>query len=238
MAGADPFESTLDDEGGEMLAINLREHDEDVCEAAVRNPHLLPRQGEAAVGQANSARGRAERVRSGSRLAERIRAHRLAGYQARKVLGFLFGCTEVQDRADSKVACGAECGAERRAARRVAADDERGGFTEPDAAIFVGRVDTEQAQLASPSQQLTREGPVFLLEPVDGGDDLLFRKLARSLRDHAMLVSETLRRQHGRGIARLEQPCRALMCKCRCHATRSRMPAAPIPPPTHIVTSP
>ena len=40
----------FDDEGGEVLAVDLGEHDEDVGEAAVGDPHLLAGEHEAAVG--------------------------------------------------------------------------------------------------------------------------------------------------------------------------------------------
>ena len=36
-----PGKAALDDEGGELLAVDLREDDEDVGESAVRDPHLL-----------------------------------------------------------------------------------------------------------------------------------------------------------------------------------------------------
>ncbi len=64
VAGADSLEPALDDEGGEVLAVDLRKDDEDVGEAAVGDPHLLAGQREPAVWQPNRARGRAERIRT------------------------------------------------------------------------------------------------------------------------------------------------------------------------------
>ena len=96
VAGAHAWESALDDEGGEVLAVDFREHDEDVGEAAVGDPHLLAGQREAAVRQLRGARGmRAERIGSRAGLAERIRADQLAGDQLRQIAGFLLGRAEL-----------------------------------------------------------------------------------------------------------------------------------------------
>ena len=67
----------------------------------------------------------------------------------------------------------------------------------------------------------------------------LSRKLARRLRDEAMLVGEALGRQAPTPASPgSSSQAAALVRECRRHATRSRMPAAPMPPPTHIVTRP
>ena len=86
-----PVEAALDDEGGEVLAVDLGKYDEDVGEAAVGNPHLLACEREPAVGQPNRTRGGAERIRSRARLAQRIRADHLAGNELRKIASFLIG---------------------------------------------------------------------------------------------------------------------------------------------------
>ena len=78
----------------------------------------------------------------------------------------------------------------------MAADDERRGFVEPDAAELFGRIDAEQAKLAGTLEQLARKRPVLGLEAIDARDDFLVRKLARRLRDQAMLVGQSLRREH------------------------------------------
>ena len=91
VARAHARESALDDEGGEVLAVDLGEHDEDVGEAAVGDPHLLAGQREAAVGQPDRAGGGAERIGSRPRLAQRIGADHLAGDQLRQIARLLIG---------------------------------------------------------------------------------------------------------------------------------------------------
>jgi len=57
-------------------------------------------------------------------------------------------------------------------------------------------------------------------------------------RDQSVLVGLTFGGE-SRGRWRVEQPRSAECCRaCRRHDRRSKIPAAPIPPPTHIVTSP
>ena len=86
LAARHAAERALDDEGGEVLAVDLGEDDEDVGEAAVGDPHLLAVQDEAAVGLSRRARLRAERVGAGARFAEAVGADDLAGHQPRQVL--------------------------------------------------------------------------------------------------------------------------------------------------------
>ena len=120
LAAAHAGPGALDDEGGEVLAVDLGEDDEEVGEAAVGDPHLLARQHEAAVGLPHRARLGAERVRPRPGLAQAVGADVLAGDQAGQVLLLLrFGAEHV-DRQDGEVGLRAEGGAERRAARRSA----------------------------------------------------------------------------------------------------------------------
>ncbi len=62
LAAADSREGPLDDERREVLAVYLGEHDVEVREPAVRNPHLLAVEHEAPVLLANRAGFGAERV--------------------------------------------------------------------------------------------------------------------------------------------------------------------------------
>ena len=99
LAGADAREAALDDEGGELLAVDLGEDDEDVGEAAVGDPHLLAVQDEAAVRLPRRPRARAERVGPGAGLAERVGADDLAGHEPRQVLLLLLLGAEAEDAA-------------------------------------------------------------------------------------------------------------------------------------------
>ena len=88
----------------------------------------------------------------------------------------------------------------------MAADDERCGLIEADAAELFGRIDAEQAKLAGAPQQVARERPVFRLQTLDPRDDLFLRELARGLPNQTMLVGQPFRREHRCRIARLQQP--------------------------------
>src|SRR5687768_10381381 len=114
----------------------------------------------------------------------------------------------------------------------MAADDEGCRSVEADTSELLGHGDADQPELARPLKQPAGQRSVFLVESLDCGDVVVFRDLARCLRDQPTLFGEPLRRQSARRVSSLEQPCRAL------HATRSRIPAAPMPPPTHRVTRP
>ena len=78
LARAEAAERALDDERGELLAVDLGEDDEDVGEAAVRDPHLLARERPAAVRLLRGPGLGGERVGSGAGLAERVGADDLA----------------------------------------------------------------------------------------------------------------------------------------------------------------
>ena len=89
LAGAEAAERALDDEGGELLAVDLGEDDEDVGEAAVGDPHLLARERPAAVRLFRGPGLGGERVRSGAGFAERVGADDLAAQEARQVIRLL-----------------------------------------------------------------------------------------------------------------------------------------------------
>src|SRR5262249_31361980 len=86
LAAAHAWERAFDDEGGKLVAVDFGEHDEEVGESPVGDPHLSAAQDEAAVGLPCRPRFRAERVRSRSRLAERIRADELAAQKTGQIL--------------------------------------------------------------------------------------------------------------------------------------------------------
>ena len=100
----------LDDEGGEVLAIDLGKDDEDVGEAAVGDPHLLARHDEAAIGLLHRPRLRPHGVRAGAGFAEAVGADDCTGNQARQVLLFLCLGAEHVDRQNGEVGLRAEGG--------------------------------------------------------------------------------------------------------------------------------
>src|SRR5262249_45488722 len=96
-------ERPLDDEGGELIAVSLREDDEYVGEAAVGDPHLLAIQHPAAVALLRRARARGERIGARARFAERIGADGLARDETRQVFLFLIVSAEQYDRDDAEI---------------------------------------------------------------------------------------------------------------------------------------
>ena len=105
---------------------------------------------------------------------------------------------------------------------------------------LLGHVGGEQAQLAGAAQQATRDAPVLAFERLTHRRHFLAHEVGRGARDQPVLVGETLRRQDVTGRGVLDQPRAALLCQChrRHHDILSKIPAAPMPPPTHMLTSP
>src|SRR5262245_26003134 len=75
-----------------------------------------------------------------------------------------------------------------------------------------------------------------MLDPFDIRGDFAFEELRRRPRNRAMLFVEILRREYLRRRPLLDQERSALHHRRYC--SHSNTPAAPCPPPTHIVTIP
>jgi hypothetical protein len=188
LAAAHAGERPLDDEGGEVGVVHLGEHDEEVGEAAVGDPHLLAAQEEAAVGLAHRARLGAERVRAGSRLAQTIGARRLSAREAGEVFGFLRLGAEAEERHDRQARLRTECRGERRHPADLLADDHRRDLVEADPTELLGHVGAEEAQLAGPLHELLRERPVLLFELLDRGRHFVLDEFPGRPGDQAVLV--------------------------------------------------
>ena len=96
----------LDEERGELLAVDLGEDGEQIGEAAVRDPHLLAvEQIVPAVVAEHGGGLRGERVRPRLRLGERVGADHLAARQPRQIFRLLRLVAEVdgRQRADRRV---------------------------------------------------------------------------------------------------------------------------------------
>ena len=136
----------------------------------------------------------------------------------------------------------AEGRAEGRRPREPLGDVERGDFVEAEAAVRLRHVDAEQPELRALLHQLAREVPVLLLELIEFGKDLVLDELLRRAADEQMLLGELLGREDAVGFRRLEQEFAAAQDRRvsgrRHRHTLSKIPAAPMPPPTHIVTMP
>ena len=136
----------------------------------------------------------------------------------------------------------AEGRAERRRPRELFGDDERAHFVEADAAVLFRDIDAEEAEVAAALHEIARERPVLFLEAIELRQDLVLDELLRRLADQAMLVAQPLGCEDAVGVGRLEEPLAAAQnrgCSRRRHVQiLSNIPAAPMPPPTHIVTMP
>ena len=206
LAARDAGKRALDDEGGEVLAVDLGEDDEDVGEAAVGDPHLLAVQHEAAVRLSRGRRLCAERVRSGSRLAEAVRADDFAGHQLRQIFALLRIRAEERQRQDREIRLRAEGRREGRGPRHPLAHNHRRDLVELHAAVLFGDVDREKSQLAAAHQKLSRDGPVLLLQPVQLRQDLVHDELFGRTGDEALLFGQAFRRADGLGLRGGQQP--------------------------------
>ena len=184
----------VDDERGEVLAVHLRERDVDVGEAGVREPHLLAVQDPArAVGREDRPGLRVHGVRGGARLRERVGADPLAGHELGQVLLLLLGRAEVDDgqRADAGVAHVGD--GEAAVARRRLRGDAAGDLVEAHAAVLLGDLDAQQAQLARLREQLARGLVLEGQDLRDARDHLVLHERGRRLADHALLFAEIAR---------------------------------------------
>ena len=120
------------------------------------------------------------------------------------------------------------------------------GFVELDTTVDFRHVGAEEAQLAAPAEQPAREIPILLLELIVARDHLVRHELAGCLVDQAMLLRQSFRSDHRSGYRLAEEPGPAFVDRSgrRCSHWEplryilSNIPAAPIPPPTHMVTIP
>ena len=206
LAVGDARKRAFDDEGAEVFAVDLGEHDEQIGEAAVGDPHLFAAQHEAAVGLARRARLCAERIGARSRFAERVGADHLARQQPRQVLLLLRFRAEQQNRQHREVRLRAERGAERGRPRQPLADDQRRHFVELNASVCFGDVDAEQPELSAALDELSSHGPILRLETIELRQHFLLHELVGRLSDQPVFLREPLGREHRVGLGRLEKP--------------------------------
>ena len=100
---------SLDDEGGEFVAINFREHDKDVGKAAVGDEHLFAvKNVMRAVFAQPRRRFCSHRVGTGPCLGKRVRCDHFTGCDLRQVLLFRCFGAEINDRQQTNAALGAK----------------------------------------------------------------------------------------------------------------------------------
>ena len=82
-----------------------------------------------------------------------------------------------------------------RAHRQLFSHNQRGDHVQLGAAVGGGHPGAQEAEFAQPADQLPGQGPVFLFDPVEVGDDFPFGEVARRLGDQPVLGGERLGRE-------------------------------------------
>src|SRR6185295_8939803 len=103
---------------------------------------------------------------------EAIRADQIAGEEPRQVLLLLGFGAEQGDRQDHQIRVRPEGRSKGGSPGEALADDERRHFIEVDSAVDFLDVDPQKPEIAASPDELTRKGPILLLEPVDSREDL------------------------------------------------------------------
>jgi hypothetical protein len=252
--------TALDEERAERFAIDLGVHREQIGEAAVRDELLAAVQAPRTIRFAAGAGPDCLRVGTRARLSQRVRADRRPGGEARQVaVSLLIGSEEDQrQRPDSGVCAVGDrkCvgGGER------FCDDDAGRLVEASTAECFGHVDPHEPVASQDGEQVAVGGVVLRLERVASRLDLTVDESGDGVADRALLRRQPLGSGHGAGLRRFHEkgatrlPAGTLrgvanVCLSCHHAasasrtgcrppSHSMTPAAPWPPPTHIVTSP
>ena len=246
-----PGADALDEEGGDALVLHLGIDREQVGEAGVGDELLGAVEAERAVGQARGAGLDGLRIGARAGLGQAVGRHGRARGQAREVALLLrVGAEEDRrQRADAAVGRVGDREVDRR--RQGVGDHDRGHVVQAQAAVRLRHVDADVAVATQDRQQF----PVRLV--VLGRDALGARRgLARHERGDGIARGELLRREAlgGEDVGRIggaeqEGAARRRSLEGRGHAaasmrsgcrppSHSMIPAAPWPPPTHIVTRP
>ena len=191
LAVADAREATFHQEGSEpvgTLPDHFRKDDEEVGEAAVRDPHLFAADCEAPVCLSGCARLRTERIRPGSGLAECISTDQFAVDQSRQVLRFLRCVSETDDRRNGQAGLRTERRGKRCGSPHRFTDDDRGDLVQPDAAEIVRDIRAKKPEFTGASHQILRELPVLLFETLECRLDFVGHELVGCLTDETMLI--------------------------------------------------
>ena len=123
-AGAHAFCRALDQERGELLAVDLGEDGEEIGEAAVGDELLHAAQAVAAVGR-DRLRLRAERVAARPRLGERVRGNHLAAHEPWQIPLLLLAAAVEEEGQGADAGVRAPGDRERRQLERALADQGR-----------------------------------------------------------------------------------------------------------------
>ena len=188
-------EGPLDEERRELLAVDFRKDDEQIGESPVGDPHLFATEDEAAVRLARGASLGAKCIGSGAGLAQGIGADGFAAHQAWQEALLLVLSAEAKEWCDRQPGLRAEGRGKRRGAPDRFADDDRRDLVQFHAAVLLGHVSAEQAELTAAPHQRSRERPVLLLEPLEHWQHLVHDELDSRLADQPVFIAQPLGRE-------------------------------------------
>ncbi len=190
--------AALDQEGGELLAVDLGEDGEQIGEAGVGDELLGAVQLPAlAVGGQHGLGLGGQSVRSRSRFGQGVGGDALSGGQAGQVALALLGRAEQHQRHGADAHVRAVADGERTQAADRLGDQAAAGLVAAQAAVRLGDVVAQQAHLAGLLQQGAHDARFLGLDLRGARLDLAAHEILGGVAHHALLVAEHLGRQDG-----------------------------------------
>ena len=188
--------AAFDEEGGELLAVDLGEHREQVGKAAVGDPRFLSVQ-EVMPAVRRQPRGGLcrQRVRAGVRLGERVGADQVGAGQPGQILRLLLRRAEIDDRQSSDRGVRPQRPGKRGIDRDVFADIRGADLVEAESAIGGGNLEAKQVEIRGLLQQLARLDPVVCVEARLVGQHLVPHELGGGLAEQALFVGQVFARE-------------------------------------------
>ncbi len=201
-AGGKSGEGSLDQERGELFAIDFCEDGEEVGESGVGDPHFLAVQDVVlAIGREDGAGSAIQSVRSGSGFRQGVGANRFSGGQFGEILFLLLHGAEINDGQHADAAVGAPGGGKSGVLGHVVGDDGGGDFVHFEAAVGLGNLDSTEAEVTGLFQQIARDRIIFVFDFFGLGQNLVDGKLFGRLADHPLLLGEIFGREDFAGLA-------------------------------------
>ena len=264
LARRESRKGSLHDEGCEFLPVHFGKDHVNVGDAAVGNPHLGATQ--EIVLSARIECGPSLAVQGVGRrrcLAQAVGAHPLGAREFGQILRLLLFRAKKRDGEDPDAGLRPDGGGPSAVTRHPLRDEDGRNFVELQASKFLRNVRAAEAEFRRFLQQLAQHSRFLLFDFVQAGHNFLVDESLRRSRNQAVLVGDVLGGKHLFRRARFNQEAAAFnsLCdghRCLCHGSPptfrfvyslrqavgaghckfSKIPAAPIPPPTHIVTKP
>ena len=211
----EPRRAALDQEGAELLAVDLGVDREQVGEAGVGDELLRPVEAPRSIGLAGRAGADAHRIRPGRGLGERVGADGGPGRQPGQVSALLRVRPEEHGRQRADPRVGGVGHGERSCRRHRLVDDERRDAVQAGPAVFLRDVDPEEPVAPQALQELAVGRVVASLDGIPPRIDLSFDEGLHRVPDRAVLVAQALRREDALGTAAGRSGTR-LPSRCRC----------------------